>query len=152
MFQLLTDAVFTPEQALQMTGAMLVIARVDPDGTEEEVAMIREFYTGFQDDVVADLPAFDALLENTVGSWPAAELFPEAAQREMLVSTCIMVAFADGRLSEQELSALHELARAVQLPEARFAELLELVKDHMLMQLAGLPDAQSIAAVAAELG
>lgn len=152
MFQLLSDAVFTPEQALQMTTAMLAVARVDPEGTEQEIAMIREFYTGLQNDAAVGLPAFDTLLQTPVGSWPAAELFAETAHQEMLVTTCIMVAFADGRLSEPELAALHELSRAVQLSEPRFAALLELVKDHMLMQLAGLPDAQSIAAVAAELG
>ncbi len=152
MFQLITDAGFTPEQVLQMTGAMLMVARVDPAGTEEEIAMIREFYTGFQDDASGAWPAFDTLLQQPAGSFPAAEQFSEAAQREMLVSTCIMVAFADGQLSERELTALRELAAALQLPENRFAELLELVKDYMLMQLAGLPDAQSVATVAAELG
>jgi hypothetical protein len=148
MFPLITDAPFSQEQVLQITGAMLLIAHVDNAGTVEEVAMIQDFYNGFCSSEAGDWPAFA-----TIGaSSPAAACFPESGQREMLMAICMMVAFADGIMSADERAALKAMAADLSVGEERFEEILALVKDHMLMQLAGLPDAGSIVAVARELG
>ena len=148
MFPLITDAPFSQEQVLQITGAMLEIARVDLAGTAEEVAMIQDFYNGFCNSEAGVWPAFASLSASS----PAADCFPEPGQRDMLMATCIMVAFADGVMSAEELTALKAMAANLAVGEERFEEILALVKDYMLLQLAGLPDTGSIVAVARELG
>ncbi len=148
MFPLKTDAQFTPDQVLKTTAAMLFIAHVDVAGTAEEVAMIKEFYDGFQRSGRDGWPAFETIKPAS----PAAACFPDAEHREMLMATCMMTAFADGVMSADELQALKMMASGLNLTEERFEEILALVKDYMLMQLAGLPDAESIVKVARDLG
>jgi hypothetical protein len=63
-----------------------------------------------------------------------------------------MVAYADGALTAEELAAVRGVAAEIGTPAGRVDELLALVKDYMLAQLARLPDAGSVAVVARELG
>ncbi len=144
MFPFKTDVQFSSEQILKLVAAMLFIANVDVAGTAEEVAMIQKFYDGFRD----DLPAFGTI----EASPPLPGSFPEAEQREILMATCVMVAFADGVMSDNELKAVKNMAEKFDITEEKFEELLSLVKDYMLMQLAGLPDTDSVIKVARELG
>ena len=152
MFPLKTDIPFTRDQVVVATRAMLQIAHVDGAGTAEEVAMIGQFYDGFRDGGGAEWPGFEVLCADFGEGSASVEVFPDGEQREMLVATCIMVAFADGELTGDELSALHSMAESLGVPCERFEQILALVKDHMLMHLAGLPDTASIIAVARELG
>lgn len=152
MFPLKTDTPFTPEQVVEVTRAMLRIAHVDGAGTAEEVAMIGQFYDGFRNSETGEWPGYETIGRDFGGASLYADLFPDAGQREMIVATCIMVAFADGEMTEDELSALGKLSENLRINGDRFEEILALVKDFMLMQLAGLPDTASIMAVARELG
>lgn len=155
MISLLTDLRLSRQQIIAATQAMLRIAHVDGARTAEEVALIRLFYAGCNESdaaTAADWPAFDALVAGSPAARLAAAEFPDRDGREMVLATCIMVAYADGELSAPELAALHALAADLGIDAERFEHLLALVKDHMLAQLAGLPDAGSVAAVARELG
>jgi hypothetical protein len=62
------------------------------------------------------------------------------------------VAYADGTLTGEELAAVRAVANDIGAPSARVDELLALVRDYMLAHLARLPDADSVAVVARELG
>ena len=152
MFPLKTDTPFTPDQVVEVTRAMLQIAYVDGAGSAEEVAMIGQFYDGFRDSEAGEWPKFETISRDFGAASLSADKFPDAEQREMILATCIMVAFADGVMTEDELSALAEMSENLRISNERFAEILALVKDFMLMQLAGLPDTESIMAVARELG
>lgn len=152
MFPLKTDTPFTREQVVEITRAMLQIAHVDSAGTAEEVAMIGQFYEGFRNSNGGEWPAFDDICVNFSEKAISAPLFPDAEQREMIIATCIMVAFADGVMSEDERASLLKLSADVSVSMDRFEQILELVKDFMLMQLAGLPDTESLITVARELG
>lgn len=147
MFPLMSEVTLTPPQMAAATSAMLRIAHVDDACTAEEVELIRTFYgDGIQG------PSFEALLGSYASTSPSAADFADAGAREMVLATCIMVAYADGELSAPELTALHALATGLGVDSGRFEHLLALVKDQMLARLAGLPDAGSVAAVARELG
>lgn len=148
MFPLATDTPLNRNQIIHVIGAMLKIAYVDEAGTADEVAMIREFYQGVQEPGTDGWPAFESIAPAS----PTADLFPDAAQKEMLMATCMMTAFADGIMSDKELSALKEFSSYLDVSEERFVQIMALVKDYMLMQLAGLPDAESIVKVARDLG
>ena len=152
MFPLKTDIPFTRDQVVAATRAMLQIAHVDGAGTAEEVAIIGQFYNSFSELAGAEWPGFEALSADFGDASVSTDIFPDAEQREMIVATCIMVAFADGELTGDELSALRTMAESLSVPRDRFEQILALVKDHMLMHLAGLPDPASIIAVARELG
>ena len=146
MFPLMSEVTLTPSQIAAATAAMLRIAHVDEACAAEEVELIRAFYgedTG--------RPSFDALLGSYANTRASAADFADAGARELVLATCMMVAYADGELSAPELAALQTLAGDLGVDSGRFEHLLALVKDHMLARLAGLPDAGSVAAVAREL-
>ena len=147
MFPQTTDLTLNPAQLAAATSAMLRIAHVDGACTAEEVTLIRTFY-GDGDDG----PSFDSLLGGFAAKPIGTADLTDPAARELVLATCIMVAFADGEMSAPELAALHALATDLGVDPAQFDHLLALVKDHMLARLATLPDAGSVAAVARELG
>jgi uncharacterized tellurite resistance protein B-like protein len=152
MFPLKTDTPFTRDQVIKVTQAMLQIAHVDGAGTAEEVAMIGQFYDGFSNSGGGEWPGFETVSRDFSETSVSVKHFPDAEQREMIIATCIMVAFADGEMTDNELSALRKLSENLCITNDSFEQILALVKDFMLMHLAGLPDTESIMKVARELG
>jgi uncharacterized tellurite resistance protein B-like protein len=139
-----------PAQIAVATEALLKVAHVDGEGTQEEIELIRAFYeAGPQDEA---LPPFQSLLERATGQRAMDPgMFPEAEQRDLVVSSCLMVGYADGILSAAEREAALDLARQLGVSDERFEQILTIVKDYLLAQLSGLPDAPSVAKVAREL-
>jgi len=148
MFPLLANASLDTDQTIAATRLLLHIAHVDGAQTAEEVALIRSFYEGAADG--SAWPDFASLQPVRAGEF--SQTFADPAQRDLVVAFCLMVAYADGTLSADERSAVAAVAAGIGTPPARVDELLALIKDHMLAQLARLPDAASVAAVARELG
>jgi uncharacterized tellurite resistance protein B-like protein len=141
----------TPQQIAAVTDAMLKIAHVDGARTSEEIELIRAFYEGATSDAAA--PPFQSLIDKASG--PLAldtGTFPQPEQQDLVVSCCLMVAYADGAFSAAEHEAVLAVARQLGVAEPHFEQLLTVVKDHLLAQLSRLPDAISVARVAAELG
>jgi uncharacterized tellurite resistance protein B-like protein len=151
MFPLMTELPLTPAQVIAATRLMLHVAHVDGAGTDEEVALISQFYDACRP-ASADFPAFETL----DSGWGAADVsradFPDARHRDMLVALCVMVAYADGELSTPERAAVARATASLGLANDRLEQILAQVKDHMLAQLSRLPDAASVAVVAKELG
>ena len=141
-----------------MTGAELVIASkamlkvAQVDGINPaEVDLIKAFYAGGPE--AATGPSFDALLEAAAGELDVdASAFPSAGNRELLVSLCIITAYADGVLSKGELALVRALAAKLNVAPSRVDEILDGIKDQLLAKLSHLPDAASVAKVARELG
>lgn len=144
----LTDLNSMSSEALMgATRTMLRVARVDTMHPAEE-ALIRNFYTSCSDGL--GLPSFDTLLQQT-GYHMDASMFRGPAERDMVLALAVMTAYADGSFSEAEQATVKDVAADLQLPVTRVDEIADMVKDHMLAQLAHLPDAGSVAKVAAEL-
>lgn len=139
----------SPHEIVAATRAMLGVARAD--GIHDaEVDLIRRFYEGAGNGAV---PEFEALLGESRDSGAIdAALFEDAEHRELVVALCVMAGYADGAMSEAELSALRSAAKALGVGAPRLAEIIEGVKDHMVAQLAHLPEAESVARVVRELG
>ncbi len=150
MFPLMTELPLTPAQVIAATRLMLHIAHIDGARTAEEVALIRQFYDACRT-ATADFLAFETLDGQGAANVTASD-FPDAGQRDMIVALCVMVAYADGELSAAESAAVGNAARSLGLTDERVEQIIALVKDHMLAQLARLPDAASVAVVAKELG
>lgn len=153
MFSLMTEQPLAPAQVLAATRLMLQIAHIDGARSAEEAALIRQFYEAGRAVTAAasDLPDFDIVAAAPGGAITAAD-FPDPRHRDMIVALCLMVAYADGKLSAAESAAVALVARDLGLGETRQGEILALIKDHLLAQLAHLPDADSVAVVAKELG
>jgi len=150
MLPIAATVTLTPAQIVLATQAMLHVAHVDAACTDEETTLIRAFYDGCGQDEV--LPAFAPLLENAGARPPLhADTFPEPGQQELVLTFSLMVAYADGALSDAERQAIAGLARQMGVPEARLAEIIAVVQDQLLAQLSKLPDAPSVAKVAQEL-
>ena len=132
------------------TQAMLTIAYVDAANTQEEVALIQAF---FEDVTRGESQiSFAELLANAKKNFSlTSEMFPDPAQKDLVVGSCLMVAYADGVLSQAERDATASLGRQIGISEERFSQLVEIIQDHLLGQLSGLPDAQSVVKVGQEL-
>jgi tellurite resistance protein len=136
-------------QKVLATRAMLEIAQIDAGHVAEEIALIRAFYEA--DAEPAQIP-FDSLLSTASQAAPLTEdSFPAAEQRDLVISSCLMVAYADGQFSPAERTAALSIASRIGMPAERFEALDGIIQDHLLSQLANLPDAASVAVVGAEL-
>ena len=151
MFPLMTETPLLPAQILAAVRLLLHVARVDGARTEEEVSLIRQFYEGCRP-ASADFPGFDTLAGERGAVTIAAGDFPDPAHREMVLALCVMVAYADGDYSAAERAAVAQAAGSLGVAADRIEAVLAQVKDFMLAQLARLPDADSVAVVARELG
>ena len=102
----------------------------------------------------AGLPLFDDILADCAGGSGHidAARFIENGNRELLMTLCILTAYADGHCSAQEQAVLQGLAADMGLEPARLEALQAVVKDQLLASLSHLPDVASVAAVARELG
>jgi hypothetical protein len=114
MFPLLENVSLDADQSIAATRLLLRIAHVDGARTTEEVALIRWFHDSGCDASV-DWPAFDSLQE----AGPGGEFsctFGAAAERDLVVATCLMVAYADGVLTPEELAAVRDVAEEIGMP------------------------------------
>jgi len=150
MIPFASAAPLSPTQIVAATRAMLTISRVDPGNTDEELALIRGFYEGCQQE--AALPPFQSVLDKPdEGASPDSGVFPDPDQRDLVLASCLMVAYADGALSSAERGAVLELSRQIGVSDGQFDNVLRIVQDYLLQQVSGLPDAASVAKVAEEL-
>ncbi|EXI84854.1 MAG: Tellurite resistance protein [Candidatus Accumulibacter sp. BA-94] len=115
MFPLFANASLATDQTIAATRLMLHIAHVDGAQTAEEVALIRSFCEGAGDG--ATWPDFASLQPVRAGEF--SQTFGEPAQRDLVVAFCLMVAYADGTLSADELSAVAAVAAGIGMPPAR---------------------------------
>lgn len=150
MIPFASAASLTPAQIVAATRAMLSISRVDPGNTEEELALIRGFYEGCQQE--AALPPFQSLIDQPdEGVNLDSAVFPDPDQRDLVLASCLMVAYADGALSSAEREAVLELSRQIGASVGQFDNVLRIVQDYLLQQVSGLLDTASAAKVAQEL-
>jgi protein-disulfide isomerase-like protein with CxxC motif len=140
----------TDTEVTIVTRAMLKVAQTD--GVHPaEIALIRDFYQSGVE--TAGLPLFDDLLADAGAACPVdAARFSDSGNRDLLLTLCILTAYADGQCTDSEQAVLEGLAADMGVPSAHLAVLQAQVKDHLLASLAHLPDAASVAAVAHELG
>jgi tellurite resistance protein len=131
------------------TRAMLEVAQVDAGHVVEEIALIRAFYEA--DAEPGQIP-FDSLLAASSQAAPlAVDSFPQAEQRDLVIASCLMVAYADGQCSQAERTVITAIASRIGMDSTRFQSLDDIVQDYLLSQLANLPDAESVARVGVEL-
>lgn len=143
------DQELSAEQVVQLTNAMIAVARVDGI-TDAEAALIRAFYDGARR---PEMPTADTLLAGDAAARfdvkRLAGSTPEFADTVVLM--CLMTAYADGKLSADERDCVQSIADGAGIDATRFAEHLSRVHDELIGALSHLPDSGSVARVVQEL-
>lgn len=136
------------DQIVAATNALLQVARVDAACTEAEVALIRAFYEACGAD--QSMPAFDTLLGKP-SSDVTKELLADREHSEFVLAFCVMVAYADGQLTDAERGSINDIGAKIGVSSERIGEIVSVVQDHLLAQLSHLPDSGAVVKVAREL-
>lgn len=138
----------TPPQVLALTAAMLAVSQVD--GVHPaETKLIQQFYEGSRE---GGMPAFADVQDSHARAQEHLQQLPfDTEFADALVASCLMVAYADGDLTDKEEDTARGLAQAYGVSTAQFDSELQVVRDALLGSLASLPDAASVAALAKEL-
>ena len=135
---LFTDVDVTAGQAHAMGRAMLAVARADGSADPREVALIEEF-------TPVDATAADPS--------PAelAAAFPEAAGRELLLRSTLLVALVDGDYSDAEKAVVASYAEAFGVNPAGLEELASSVKAFLMAPLLSLSNTPAVVEVSRKL-
>lgn len=149
MFPFFAPQSLSDSSIIAASKTMLQVAKTDGIHPAE-VALIKSFYEGSIS--TASHPSFDDVLTASVDYTLAATDFASEEEREMVLALSVMTGFADGTFSDAEMQIARAIAASLNIAPARFDEINETIKDHMLAQLSHLPDAGSVAVVAKELG
>lgn len=120
----------------------------ESDGAHvRELTLIREFYESCRADV-AGLADFADITKVPFDQLDAKEAIDSDQLKLVFLSSCYLVAYADGHVSKEEQSALDDLTKQLGISSEIEKQARELVKDQLLMQLSrsqNLPALQKIA-------
>lgn len=135
---LFTDVDVTADQAQAMGRAMLAVARADGTADPRELNLIEEL----------------SPVDSTASDPSPAELaaaFPEAAGRDLVLKSSLLVALVDGDYSDAERAVVASYAEAFGITPARLDELASSVKDFLMAPLLSLSNTSSVVEVSRKL-
>lgn len=135
---LFTDVDVTAEQAQAMGRAMLAVARADGTADPRELNLIEE------------LSPVDATASDPSPAELAAA-FPEAAGRDLVLKSSLLVALVDGDFSDAERAVVASYAEAFGLTPARLDELASSVKAFLMAPLLSLSNTSAVVEVSRKL-
>ena len=140
------------DQAQAIARGLFTVAAVD-GVHEREATLIADFYgaaTG------GDAPKVTSLAElGRQGPLAPADLaaaLPGDELRQLFVKAALLLAYADGKVTEAERKQLAAYAKALGVPADRQAALEESVRDHLMQPLARLQNTQAVNQVAKKIG
>ena len=136
--ELFTDVELTDEQERAMGRAMLAVARADGTADPREVALIDKM-------APVDIAAPDPT---------PAELgvaFPDAAGRELLLKSALLVALVDGDYSAAERGVVASFADGCGVSASRLEELASEVKAFLMAPLLPLSNTPAVVEVSRKL-
>jgi len=135
---LFTDVNVTADQAQAMGRAMLAVARADGTADPRELTLIEE------------LSPVDASASDPAPAELAAA-FPEAASRDILLKSALLVALVDGDYSDAEKSVVASYAEAFGVTPDRLEELASSVKAYLMAPLLSLSNTAAVVEVSRKL-
>jgi|SRR4051812_45885945 uncharacterized tellurite resistance protein B-like protein len=132
-----------------MVQGMMRIAH--SDGTHpRELALIRAFYESCRADAKG-LAEFDDLVNVPYEPESAKEVFDTPELKSAFLTSCFLVAYADGNVSDAEAKTLVQMGKELGVEGAAFEEARERVKDQLLQQLTGSENLVALAKIASQL-
>lgn len=129
--------------------SMLRIANSDGQH-RRELILIREFYEACRSEV-AGLFDFELLLRTPFEASEATEALSSNDLKLTCLVSALLVAYADGHVSDAEGKALAALTAEIGASSALLEEARELVKDQLLLQLARSDNIEALREIAAKL-
>ncbi len=133
-------------QAEAMARGLYAIALVDGIH-EREMGMIQDFYSAAAAESVASLERVGPFDPGDL-----AEFLSEKPHRELFIKTALLLAWADGKVSDKERAKIGAFAKALDVTKELQGELEAEVKDFLLRPLAGLANTHAASKVAKKLG
>jgi uncharacterized membrane protein YebE (DUF533 family) len=115
-----------------------------------ELELIRAFYEGCRADAEG-LAEFGDLANVPYDAESAKEVLDTPALKSALLTSCFLVAYADGNVSDSEAKTIAEMGKELGLDDAAIAETRERVKDQLLRQLTGSANLSALARIASRL-
>ena len=132
-----------------MVKGMMRVAHSD-GAHPRELALIRAFYEGCRADVQG-LAEFDDLANLPYEPGAAKDVLDTPELKSAFLTSCFLVAYADGGVSDAEGKAIAEMGRELGVDDATVAETRERVKDQLLQQLTGSANLEALARIASAL-
>jgi len=129
--------------------AMVRVAHAD-GAHERELVLIREFYEACRNDV-RGLADFQDIQRAPFDAVIARESITTEALQQTLLASCYLVAYADGEVSDGELTAIDEIAGELGIGADTLAKSRERIKDLLVMQLARGASVESLQKLTAGL-
>lgn len=117
----------------------------------EELVLIREFYEACREET-GGLADFKDLVGVPFDPAEARQVLASPVLRETFLKSCYLLAWADGALSAPEKGAIAELVKELEIDAATAERASEVVRDHLLRQMARLQNVEGLKKVAADLG
>jgi uncharacterized membrane protein YebE (DUF533 family) len=118
------------------------------DGAHQrELVLIREFYEACRDDAKG-LTNFADLTNTPFDVEVAREVLVDEPLKLTFLTSCFLVAYADGHVSEGEISAIDKLVKDLGIDPPLAVRARELVKDQLLLQLARSSNLEALKGIA----
>ena len=134
-------------QAEAMARGLFAVAKCDGVHVRE-AALVASFYneTGAAAHSLAELER-----RSDIEPEELAAALPTGEHRRLFVKTALLLAWADGRVSEAERRTLRRFSEALALPADELEHLEESVKEYLLAHLAHVKNVESTRQVASKL-
>jgi hypothetical protein len=132
-----------------ITRGMYAVAQCD--GVHQtELVLLKEFYEGCRAEVDG-LSSFAEVVEVTFDAEEAKDILDTEELREVFLKSCLLLAYADGVFSNGERARIKEFATALAVDDEARAHLEDVVRDHLIQQVAHIRNLDALKEVAKEL-
>lgn len=128
---------------------MVRVAHAD-GAHERELVLIREFYESCRSEVKG-LADFQDIQNAPFDELSAAEVLATPSLKQTFLASCYLVAYADGTISQGELTEIEALVRELGIDPAISSEMRDRVKDLLVMQLARSANVEALQKISAGL-
>lgn len=115
-----------------------------------ELVMMKDFYQLCAQEAGA-IASFEDLVETDFDPETATHLLHSDALRQTFVTSCILLAYADGRYSDRERAKVMELGQAIGWTVEQIRETEDLVADQLMAPLAHIENVEALKEIAQEL-
>ena len=121
------------------------------DGMHDaERVMLRGFYDSCQQEAQA-MTSFNDLISTPFDAAQAKDIFDTPARRAVLLQSCVLLAYADGKYTEGERAKVKSYADAIGIPAAELAQIEGGVSDHLMQQISRISNTDALQQISAEL-
>ncbi len=117
---------------------------------DSELVMMREFYDTCRADV-GGLAEFDDIISQPFDAAEAKEILGTDELKNIFLTSCWFLAFADGQVTDLEKSTIAEFGRALEMSDEQLTTIHEQVKDFLLAHISNIHNIDALKEVMSEM-